>query len=535
MEKQKSSARAEELYNNLKEDYSKLVKELKKLIEEGQRSGDILLLGAAYYYISIAYYDNNKWDDMLLTAIKAVTYLDKTEEYELIARAHIALSIVYEEQENSLMSFEECDKAYQILKKHKINNGVTIIALNNLATCYQMMNDHKSSIDMIDECIKLLQQNCADDIENLAMLLINKANFYEKSGRIDESKEILNSISSWIDKVEFKPLVCDYYLRLATNTYELGDIKEARKLVEKGISIVPDNMFPLPLYEDFREVGHHAIENGQRDIADKILEIMKVFVEKNKGSVEQTIAYRFFADYYRGLNEFEKAAEYYVILDKMYDDRMHDQQGSQCKAYTKMKLANAELDKLNKKIKEKEFLASREPLTGLLNRSGLLTTSSNFIATAYKRKQKIGAIFVDIDYFKEYNDTYGHAKGDNVIKLVADIFRKEEKDNIRFARYGGDEFFGITHGLKDKELIDVAKHICHNIKISAIANEGSPYKIITLSVGVINVDVNENTKTIIDMVKFSDKAMYHAKNDGKNTIYLLSYNVDSESTYKKIV
>ena len=199
-----------------------------------------------------------------------------------------------------------------------------------------------------------------------------------------------------------------------------------------------------------------------------------------------------------------------------------------------MKLADLELNKLNRQIKEKDYLVSREPLTGLLNRSALLTVASDFIDKASKRKHKVGAIFVDIDFFKECNDTYGHAKGDEIIKLVAEICKKQESSNVRFARYGGDEFFGIAHGLKDEDVISIAKNIAESIRLNNIPNENSPYKLLTLSIGVINVGIEENTKTIIDMIKFADKAMYHAKNDGKNTIYLLNYNIDSELLFEKI-
>ena len=534
MAKQKSTDRALELTLKYKGDYPKLIKELKKLIIEGQRSGDFLLAGSACFHASMAYYDNGDWDNMFINSIKAIAYLNKTEEYELLAKAHMALSIVYEEQENNLMSFEECDKAYQVVKKHRINGNFKIIALSNLSTCYQMMGDTKSSIGIADECINLIKKNYPEDIEDLAMVTINKANFYKESGDIAKSNEILYSIIDWIDKVEFKPLVCDFYLRLAINHYKLGNNEEANKLVEKALSITPDNVFPLPLYDDFREIGRFVIDNNDNDLANKIYQKMMIYKDKAKGIFEQTIADRFFADYYRGLKDYEKATEYYLKLDTTFDKRIKEQKGAQCRAYNKMKLADLELNKLNRQIKEKDYLVSREPLTGLLNRSALLTVASDFIDKASKRKHKVGAIFVDIDFFKECNDTYGHAKGDEIIKLVAEICKKQESSNVRFARYGGDEFFGIAHGLKDEDVISIAKNIAESMRLNNIPNKNSPYKLLTLSIGVINVGIEENTKTIIDMIKFADKAMYHAKNDGKNTIYLMNYNVDSELLFKKI-
>ena len=142
----------------------------------------------------------------------------------------------------------------------------------------------------------------------------------------------------------------------------------------------------------------------------------------------------------------------------------------------------------------------------------------------FQKKQKVGAIFIDIDYFKECNDTYGHTKGDEIIKKVANACKKEEKSNICFARYGGDEFFGITRGLNDDEVVDIAKRICSRIREENIPNEKSPCgNKLTLSAGVVNVAITDHTDTIIEIANYADKAVYHAKNSGKNAIYLLEY------------
>lgn len=163
-------------------------------------------------------------------------------------------------------------------------------------------------------------------------------------------------------------------------------------------------------------------------------------------------------------------------------------------------------------------------MTKLFNRAALLKISSEFIAAAAKKKQKIGAIFIDIDYFKECNDTYGHAKGDEIIKEVAAACKAEEASNIRFARYGGDEFFGITRGLDDKEVADTARRICRRIRKADIPNEKNPHgQRITLSAGVVNVAITDRTDTIIEIANYADKAVYYAKNAGKNAIYLLDH------------
>ena len=139
-----------------------------------------------------------------------------------------------------------------------------------------------------------------------------------------------------------------------------------------------------------------------------------------------------------------------------------------------------------------------------------------------KKRQKVGAIFIDIDCFKECNDTYGHAKGDEIIKEVASACRRQENKNIRFARYGGDEFFGITRGLSDDEVCDIARRICISIRNAAIPNEKNPNGgILTLSAGVVNVPITDRTDTILEIANYADKAVYYAKNAGRNAVYQL--------------
>ncbi|MBR5942344.1 MAG: GGDEF domain-containing protein, partial [Clostridia bacterium] len=166
--------------------------------------------------------------------------------------------------------------------------------------------------------------------------------------------------------------------------------------------------------------------------------------------------------------------------------------------------------------------------------------SSEFIESAAKKRQKVGVIFIDIDCFKECNDTYGHAKGDEIIRQVADVCRKRETKNVRFARYGGDEFFGITRGLTNGEVCDIARIICKDIRLADIPNEKNPNGgRLTLSAGVINVTITDKTDTILEIANYADKALYYAKNAGRNAIYELVHsdggtNDTGSSAYIKI-
>lgn len=233
-------------------------------------------------------------------------------------------------------------------------------------------------------------------------------------------------------------------------------------------------------------------------------------------------AYNVLGYAYNDKESFQLALDAYERLDELYNKRMDELKTIQLNVHRKMQEADIEIDKLNRKIKESEVIASREPLTGLLNRSALLHVSLEFIESASKMGERVGAIFIDIDFFKECNDTYGHARGDEIIREIACVCKKEDKENVHFARYGGDEFFGIAYGLEDDELAEIAKRIAARIRKADIPNEKNPNgHRVTLSVGLVNVLVTEHTNSIIDIVNYADKAVYHAKNMGKNVIYML--------------
>jgi diguanylate cyclase (GGDEF)-like protein len=189
-----------------------------------------------------------------------------------------------------------------------------------------------------------------------------------------------------------------------------------------------------------------------------------------------------------------------------------------------LKDADSSINRLNKKVIETENRANRDPMTKLLNRSAMLKVSEEFIGKAAKNKEKIGAIFIDIDFFKECNDTYGHAKGDEIIKEVARACQKEESERVCFARYGGDEFLGLTCGLEDGAVTEIARKICSRIRKADIPNKKNPNgHRVTLSVGIVNVEVTKKTDTIIQIANYADKAVYYSKNSGKDCIHLLDY------------
>lgn len=538
MASKKSIEIVRHVFDQYEGDPKRQIKELKKLIVKGQKTNDLVLMGAAYYDIASLYNSDDDLDRALINALKAFALLENCKEYELLAKVYIILGYIYGEQENIQMSLIVSQKAYDICKKHRIFNDTRITAANNLATCYRERGDIKKGIDLMEESISLINKEMPDNYTSLAMHTINLAHFYKDYGRLDMSIKLLDGIEEWIDKIPFKPLAADYFLRKAIIAYEMKNNEDGNQLVDKSFAYLDKNIYPSALYDDYREICHFLVINKDWPRAEKVITAVKEYADNHSDSISELIANRTFADFYKGKGEYQLASEYYEKVEDLFEKRADELKAMQLNVFKKVQNAEQEVQKLNAQMRKNEQLMLLEPMTKLLNRSGLLKTALEFFESAQKKKQKVGAIFVDIDFFKECNDTYGHAKGDEIIKIVANVCREQENNNFKFARYGGDEFFGISRGLKDEELIAIARNICRKIQSLAIPNEKNPHgHIITLSIGLINIAIHEKVGTIIDIINYADKAMYRAKNTGKNGIYLLEYTSEDNgktASYTKI-
>ena len=538
MGKNKSVSAVEHIYDKYKDDPKKQISELQRRLKEGRKAGDILMVGAAYCHLAMAYSDEDDLRGMLLNALKAVAILKDTGEYELLVRAYHVLGRAYIDQGNNQMSLVCDETAYGIVKRHRLKGQLRITALNNISVSYHAMDVPKKSIKYLNECLELLKKEYPDEYTDYFMYSINLAGCHKDVGELDRADEIFDSISGLAEKVEFKPLVCDYFIRRAIVSYLRGDKAAGDGYLDSAFEIFPKNLYPLPLYDDLFEVSRAVTKNKDRARSKKIFDLMTVFAENNEGTLEQLFATRMIANYYKNFGEYERATEYFSKCEELNERQMRELKEMQMKLHSTTRSAESEIRKLKRKMRKNEDLVSLDPLSKLLNRSALLRVSSEFIESSAKKRRKVGVIFIDIDCFKECNDTYGHARGDEIIQEVAEVCRRQETKNVRFARYGGDEIFGLTKGLTDEEVRDIARRICREIRNADIPNEKNPNGgRLTLSAGVINVAITDKTDTILEIANYADKALYYAKNAGRNAIYELVHGdgvTNGESAYIKI-
>lgn len=164
---------------------------------------------------------------------------------------------------------------------------------------------------------------------------------------------------------------------------------------------------------------------------------------------------------------------------------------------------------------ELNALAHRDPLTGLANRRRFDSALADAIQQTSRANRTLGMMFIDVDWFKKYNDTYGHHVGDDALCAVANALRKGLPESTTVARIGGEEFAIVWPDTDEGALLSFARETVQAVSNLNLPHSGSAYGRVTVSVGVIAIQGSRTTLPTDLLVK-ADAAMYRAKQEGRN-------------------
>lgn len=183
-------------------------------------------------------------------------------------------------------------------------------------------------------------------------------------------------------------------------------------------------------------------------------------------------------------------------------------------ALTGMVAVIADITERRKTEQRIQFLAHHDPLTGLPNR---LLVEDRFLQTlsrAERAKKKAALVFIDLDHFKEVNDSLGHDVGDDLLREVARRLESTLRDTDTISRHGGDEFLIILAEIRDVETItEVVEKVLTQLKQPVVLNGHE----ITVSSSIGVAVAPDDGRTFESLLKKADTAMYHGKEAGRNT------------------
>jgi len=160
-------------------------------------------------------------------------------------------------------------------------------------------------------------------------------------------------------------------------------------------------------------------------------------------------------------------------------------------------------------------LANRDGLTGLYNRRYFDEMIEQEFDRHKRQGLSLGLALIDIDFFKKYNDFYGHLEGDTCLKKVATVLGESTMRSGEFvARYGGEEFVAVLPYTTAEHAVSYSDKLCQRIRSLDIPHHDNVGSVVTISVGV-SATVPDASTSILQLIDEADKALYHSKSTGR--------------------
>lgn len=264
------------------------------------------------------------------------------------------------------------------------------------------------------------------------------------------------------------------------------------------------------------------IEDINAVLAGEIIERQEAegALRKLNAELEQKVQERTFA-----LSEMNYALERKIAEHQAVNKALEESRDALVISQEQLKHYAAELAATNERLmglnEELKQTSLSDGLTGIANRRYFDECLQREWLRARREKKTVALVLLDIDFFKAYNDTYGHLAGDECLKMIANMLADMPKRAIDIvARYGGEEFAIVLPGADEKGAAMVGENVRLGVEKLGIRHEGSLInKYVTVSVGVavITPDLNATSSSIITM---ADQALYQAKREGRNRIQI---------------
>ena len=516
-----------DIQKNRGKDPGAVIKACDKLLEIGKSMKDDALIGYAYFSKGETYYLLNDASNFYSHMLSCMGPMEHVKEWGYVAMANNMLGIVSLNRGNAPFALDYYIKAISICEDYSLPDIEWMIHMN-LGSLYLNIEEYQKSISHTEIAHRYLQEHKDIEhyIESMTAILLGMGRAYLKldmqENFLEVEKRLRLVCMPFLQEMDKIVIYC-FFARVHR---AIGE-NEARDywidMVNKNAST---SMPILDVFDDFYDYLHMLLSIEKYDdffnaytILDDLTKHTSI---KNLERKLLTLKIR----YYRKVKQIEE----YKISSVLYfelSEFMERENRLMVSNMVVMRNSYMELTQINRKVEEKNtFLQKRsetDPLTGMYNRLKLNEYSEDAFKKALAAKTSIAVEILDIDFFKQFNDNYGHQAGDDCIKFIADMLMKvTDEKGVFAARYGGDEFVVIYEGLslemveaKANELRDMIYDAKMEHKFSLTDD------IVTISQGIC-YGMPSNDDSMFIYLQKADNMLYEVKQQSRNAIKIFN-------------
>ncbi|MGN0170385.1 MAG: GGDEF domain-containing protein [Lachnospiraceae bacterium] len=451
----------------------------------------------------------------------------ESKQWELAARTYCCMGIICSCQGNIPAAMDYYLKGMLLCETHQIIS-VYVITSCNIGILYQGFHDLKSAAKYFQICIdkvESVRKQTGDyepmfSYDTVAIMYYNKTYVLLEMREETKALEVFNKIEKLESRIREASLALMIKMLKAKLFYALGKPEEAEKCIQEvdearlPVSSIIDSFDDFIKYAEFLK----SIERDEEFF--HVVSRMEESVKTTNSTYLNRKLIQLKADFYsknQRQQEYLKETGVYYELSRELDKELEKSNRESFSARMKLEDEKRIREKLKKEAVSFKIRSEYDALTGLRNRNKIMEISEKRYAECLKRQKPLAAEILDIDYFKQYNDNYGHQKGDIILMKVASALRSLERHRgVYTGRYGGDEFIILYIDRTYDEVREFVQELKNTVEKMKLDHEYSLiHDRVTLSQGVYLGVPNEQSG-FWDFLHAADQALYDVKKAGRN-------------------
>ncbi len=487
-----------------------------------------LLQLRALNYRSHIEFRQAKFDDVIRTSNDALLISRELKSYNEQALAYNNIGIAY----GILYAYEESLEALLAglaLKEH-LDDELINKLYSNTSNVYHYLGHYDHALKTLETASSYV--NIQD---NPRVHILTTANFgktHAKLNNLELAEEYLNKARELAENTTAHyDLLSDVYIDLGRFYIQQKQFSKGLSVLNKALKLAQENQNISKEIDLKIEIAKCQI--GEHKETEAIVTLSSALSLKTTQTSKTALLeiHKAFSEIYEKLRDYKNALEHYKcyhdLKDEIHNDRSQARmQGMMIKHDTERlqdehdRLANEkelarlrllEVERHNQKLVEEN---TRDGLTGAYNRRFLNEKLEEVFIQAKKNQSPLSVVMSDIDFFKQVNDTFSHAIGDEVLKAIARIFMDNTREQDTVARYGGEEFVIIFNRSDKNTAIEITEKL-RSLVEHYPWQEIHPDLKITISMGVSTSFEFDDYES---MLNNADLHMYSAKRSGKNQV-----------------
>lgn len=495
-----------------------------KLEEYGKKTSDDALIGYACFVRGELFYHKNDVIGFYREMLKCMEPFERIGEWGYLAMADNMLGIMSLNRGNAPFALDYYFRADTLCKRYGLPDIEWVVQMN-MGALFLSIGSPDEAVTHYESAYRYILSHKEMDSfrQSLTAVAVGLGRSYLQKDDIEMASRYEAIIEVQCTPYLSRDEEINVYCFLARFYSEKNIPDEKNRAVKKVIAAFSPEIAIMDFFDDLYDFLSLLLETEDFATFSSLLAPINAMVQKTTIKYMQQRLLNLLLEFYSQSGDMESYSKAAV---RFYENEqvMQRENDLMIKSMIKLRQSFYRLSEENSIITAEsrtfEKKSETDPLTGMYNRFRLNRYGDIAFRRGIKNHTGLAVEILDIDFFKEYNDNYGHQSGDRVICYIAESIREVQKDhNIFAARYGGDEFVLIYEGYTEEEVFGLAKQLKKTINKGHIVHEYSRTnsKFVTISQGVF-WGIPEEGGSIWHFLHEADGLLYKVKSKTRNSV-----------------